>query len=753
MMKNISIFFFFYCICILSTFATTSKWDGKSSDTSWYDESATEYHLSSAAQFRGLADLVSYNNCSFENKTIYLDCDIDLDSHPWSPIGLHSGKPFSGVFDGQSHSITNLLIDTQKFDYPDMKDNVGLFGYAVSATIKQISVQGDIEVYSGKYIGGIAAFIKTIEDIYSDIKIVLHNSVSSSYIGSVLGSAENASRVYCTGEISCDYNSIGLNAGCYVGGFAGRCTSITECHSNIYLSLNIIGMSSENIGGISGASTDISNALFTGRISINNYNCSNDMFMPNTGGICGGLYSTGDHLISAPESMTYGRGFATAKSVVVPSTSNAQITDTYYISTWATNNEKFGVATTQQNLKSGNTLSNFDTNIWNFQTNEYPSLKSLEKLMPKPTYTVSYYVDGILYQVDTYKNEESVIPPTDPVKEGYTFNGWDYIPPFIYGNSYIVNGSFSINKYTITYIIEDNVFKTEELEYDTYINLPTVFPLKKGYLFNWGNYPSKVPAYDVTINGYYTEDTYEFVDLGLPSGLLWATKNIGAATPEDYGYYFAWGETDIKESYYWGTYRYCNGSPVTLTKYCNSYEYGQVDNKNTLDEEDDAAIQNWGKPWRTPTLSETQELINNCSWNYTSKNGIYGYTVTGPNGNSFFLPAAGVKQYKTTFYSVTNACIQSATIFNASNGEPSSASVLYIENGTPHYWYGWNRCWGYTVRPVTSTDPSEIKNIPVDVSQDIIGIYDLQGHRLNEPTKGVYIIKYKNGNTKKIINW
>ncbi len=145
-----------------NSFAAKSVWDGKKSDTSWYNENTDEFHINSAAQFKGLADLVSYNQCSFEGKTVYLDCDIDLASHPWTPIGLHNSKPFYGIFDGQNHSITNLYINTDNFEYPDMKDNVGLFGYAVKAIIRNIAVQGLLEVYSGKYIGGIASHLSLI---------------------------------------------------------------------------------------------------------------------------------------------------------------------------------------------------------------------------------------------------------------------------------------------------------------------------------------------------------------------------------------------------------------------------------------------------------------------------------------------------------------------------------------------------------------------------------------------------------------
>lgn len=258
------------------------------------------------------------------------------------------------------------------------------------------------------------------------------------------------------------------------------------------------------------------------------------------------------------------------------------------------------------------------------------------------------------------------------------------------------------------------------------------------------------PGYFTYKESHYI-NRHEYVDLGLPSGLLWATTNVDANRPEEYGSYFAWGETNPKSEYSWATYKYANGSGTTLTKYCTSYDYGNVDYQEVLEEQDDAATANWGKPWRTPTLSETQELINYCSWTYVTQNGINGYIVTGANGNSIFLPAGGVMQYNMTFYSVTDACIQSATIFNASNGKPSSASVLYIENGSPHYWYGWSRCWGYNVRPVTNYNPSGINVTFGEESNEVIGIYDLQGHKREGLIKGINIIRYNNGTFKKMM--
>ena len=142
----------------------------------------------------------------------------------------------------------------------------------------------------------------------------------------------------------------------------------------------------------------------------------------------------------------------------------------------------------------------------------------------------------------------------------------------------------------------------------------------------------------------FTTD-HSFVDLGLPSGLLWATCNVGANAPEDYGDYFAWGETQPKETYSWSTYQYCNGSSNTLTKYCNNPNYGYngfTDSLTTLLPEDDAATANWGEDCRMPTRSEWQELFENTTGTWvTTQNGVVGCIFTASNGNSIFLPAAG----------------------------------------------------------------------------------------------------------------
>ncbi len=146
------------------------------------------------------------------------------------------------------------------------------------------------------------------------------------------------------------------------------------------------------------------------------------------------------------------------------------------------------------------------------------------------------------------------------------------------------------------------------------------------------------------------QENHESVDLGLPSGTLWATCNVGADNPWDYGDYFAWGETTTKSTYSWSNYQYANGNYDKLTKYCYRSIYGNngfTDTLTILEKIDDIAYQKWGSNWHMPTQAQFQELYDNCTseWttNYQSK-GVAGRIFKSKNnGNTIFLPAAGWK--------------------------------------------------------------------------------------------------------------
>ena len=202
----------------------------------------------------------------------------------------------------------------------------------------------------------------------------------------------------------------------------------------------------------------------------------------------------------------------------------------------------------------------------------------------------------------------------------------------------------------------------------------------------------------VTLSG--SSPDHAYVDLGLPSGLLWATCNVGADTPLDYGDYFAWGETQPKDSYYWGNYQYCNGSSNTLTKYCFNSNYGYngfTDDLTILLPEDDAATANWGGDWRMPTKEEFMELFNNTTVTWTGN----GERFTSSNGNSIFLPAAGFFNYSSHLYTGSKGFYWSSSLDNT--GSTGGSKFQFDSYGA----YGMtrnDRYYGLSVRPVRSAE-------------------------------------------------
>ena len=189
----------------------------------------------------------------------------------------------------------------------------------------------------------------------------------------------------------------------------------------------------------------------------------------------------------------------------------------------------------------------------------------------------------------------------------------------------------------------------------------------------------------------------EAIDLGL--SVKWATCNVGANIPWEYGVYYAWGEREEKSYYYWSTYKWCNGSYDSLTKYCiNSMNCanGKWDSKTVLDPEDDVAHVKWGGNWRMPTEAEQVELRNNCTWTWTTQNGVEGYKVTSTkNGNSIFLPAAGYRNGPEAYdRGVYGHYWSSSLNYNG------SAYCLYFDSGE-HGRGSYSSYYGLSVRPVS----------------------------------------------------
>ena len=231
---------------------------------------------------------------------------------------------------------------------------------------------------------------------------------------------------------------------------------------------------------------------------------------------------------------------------------------------------------------------------------------------------------------------------------------------------------------------------------------------------NSGN--GNVSAVSVFKSG--TENGHDYVDLGLTSGTKWATANVGASKPQDYGNYYAWGETSTKETYDWETYKY---GTYDYDDYSKLTKYNPSDSKTTLDLSDDAAYVNWGGKWRMPTKAQQDELRNECYWVWTgsyNNSNVKGYIVykaktssdkgkkiylTGAPSSSYslsdahiFLPAAGYRNNGVLIYAGSYGEYWSSSLYDY----PISAwRVYFFSDGVSYYRYD-DRCYGQSVRAV-----------------------------------------------------
>jgi len=197
-------------------------------------------------------------------------------------------------------------------------------------------------------------------------------------------------------------------------------------------------------------------------------------------------------------------------------------------------------------------------------------------------------------------------------------------------------------------------------------------------------------------SSYGVENGHEWVDLGLPSGTKWSTCNIGASIPTSNGNYYAWGETNTKLEYSWESYHFrTSGNKydnVRFSKYNTDNDRGTVDNKTELDSSDDAAYANWGGKWRMPTNTQWEELMAQCTWSWIGS----GYKITGPNGKSITLPAAGYRGEESLYDVGSRGNYWSYCLYTGST--PHAGSLYFaqdkVESG------GTFRCYGRSVRPV-----------------------------------------------------
>ena len=251
-----------------------------------------------------------------------------------------------------------------------------------------------------------------------------------------------------------------------------------------------------------------------------------------------------------------------------------------------------------------------------------------------------------------------------------------------------VGFKFSHNK--ISYLYTDDNERTKRLRSSTISQQPTQPPTQQ-----------VVRRTQRVTTDTIADVNHTYVNLGLPSGTLWASCNIGANNPYEYGDYFAWGETATKTSYNWASYSFSKEATDKLTKYCTKAQFGSNgfnDSKIAIERSDDVASVKWGLPWHIPTIDQMQELKDYCTWTWTIRSGKNGYLITGRNGNSIFLPATGCRQNSN----LNNAGLLGFYWTSSLNvSVPQKAFYLHFGSGGVKSENGdYFRFYGFAVRPV-----------------------------------------------------
>ena len=262
------------------------------------------------------------------------------------------------------------------------------------------------------------------------------------------------------------------------------------------------------------------------------------------------------------------------------------------------------------------------------------------------------------------------------------------------------------------YEIEDDAFKDCTSMTSIYIYSNDPPRSAPGIFDNTNDAPIYVPSQSLTayksadIWSVYSDRIFVLpptaVDLGL--SVKWASMNVGALTPEGFGDYYAWGETETKDDYSWITYKFrISGDAqdnVKLSKYVTEWAFGEVDNKSVLDPEDDVAHVKFGGNWRIPTKEEQDELRNQCTWTWTTVNGVKGYEVkSNVNSNSIFLPAAGHRYSTQLMYAGSLGYYGSASL--SLPAHPIYAGRIYFHSNGVIRDGAYDRYAGFPVRPVT----------------------------------------------------
>ena len=640
---------------------------------------------------------------------------VDGGGHTITGLWTNSTDAYTGLFSKLKDGyIKNLNVEVASGKKVKGGQYTGiLIAYATGFELSNCSVKGNAE--GTKYVGGIAGyFTDSSSSQLSDLTYEgsLSSSTASAYIGGIAGQ--------CTGglyHVSSVVQITATGSNTYIGGLVGsfnnNSRTVSQCTAEVNISSSGTGC---YIGGLIGKS---SNTVTTGCYSSGTIQVTGNNSM--TGGIAGYLSGGGisDNYSTATISGTQRTaglvGQADGGSQINRCYATGNITGIYYGAGIVSNLSGTNTKTTNC-VALNNQLTFTDQSSWAARViGGYDNAAGDPDGSNLALATMQVSLNGV--PVTKYDDlVEGVAKSEAELKQQATYEamGWDFSDVW----------TMSADGYPVLQwqleASEPEVAKGD-LNDDGKVSITDIvmiIDVIAGTITD----ANKVAAADVngdgnvsitdcvaaidliaTDYGGETPDGHAWVDLGLPSGTLWATCNVGASSPEEYGDYFAWGETEPKSDYSWSTYKYCEGSENTMTKYCaqSSYGYnGFTDDLTELQPADDAATANWGSGWQMPSHEQNQELIDSSytTTEWTQVNGVYGRKITSnSNGNSIFLPATGYRNV-TSLYNAGSYGYYWPRSLHASKSY--CAYYLFFKSGNIGWSYYSYRYYGRSVRPV-----------------------------------------------------
>lgn len=469
--------------CLLSTIlafictaciSAQTLWDGISSDKSWYNSTETEFHITTAAQLKGLADIVNFGN-KLTGKEIQIDSDIDLNNCEWTPIGVWGNNySFDGTFNGNGHSITGI---SPTMPYNNTHFNqygvLGFFGM-VSGTIKNISVKGSIEHTTKSSsdqtpnIGGLVGYCSgNIENVKVDFDIHFsYATLTGGCCGTVCGTGRGHIKgARACGKIDFDNNSTIKNF--CVGGVAGKFTTVEQSLSFTNISSKICDNQCKTGGIIGQASTknDITDCAFYGTLSLTKGMYAENTMRASIGGICGYSYQNNiSNVIFSPYSFTSEtNGYF--ENPIIGSKNETTYTNAYYTMLTSSNND-IGLFVDQSYLYKP--IDGFSEDIWRFGKGKLPMIESLVN---------NYYISfGFTNGRAGYVTEEGgtlqikIVPDADYcVANIYLDN--EEITNMLYGNTLKLENIYSDGSINIVFKEKSASAVNRVSEYDTNISI------------------------------------------------------------------------------------------------------------------------------------------------------------------------------------------------------------------------------------------------------------------------------------------